>query len=85
MKKIMSIFAVSFLTLLAGCEPSEKVKTAEGKLVQQIEKSVEEVCYQGIVYVRFSAGNSTWGSVKMNKDSKTVQCETPKVVTPETK
>lgn len=69
MKKIISLICV--LALVAGCEEKNTI-TSDGKLVEVI--SPNSICYEGMEYVKFGAGNSAWGSLKFNNSGKPVSC-----------
>lgn len=43
--------------------------SSQGKVVYSTTNG-SEVCYDGVVYVRFPSGDATWGSVKFDKTTK---------------
>lgn len=74
MNKILSVAFLTTIILMSGCGSREFVNSSEGSKVL-VETGAIETCYKGIVYVQFSSGNSTWGSVQFGKDNKVVTCD----------
>lgn len=87
MKKMIKLLLVFGISVnLIACSKAEYVYTDNGVKVQDYGTSLNhpssafanssyEICYDGIVYVMFSSGNSAWGSVKFDQDSKVVKCK----------
>lgn len=70
----MKLAATLFIAaMLAACQPPEMVVASDGIRVPKTFSGNEQ-CYEGVVYVLFSGGNTGWGGVKFDKQGKVVTC-----------
>lgn len=68
MKKLVALLIAA--VLVTGCGPRAPLPvSSQGYRVSEATNGYD-VCYDGIVYVQFSAGNASWGSVKFDKNTK---------------
>lgn len=65
------------LLVLASCapRPGNVAKTQAGKSIfVTTENDVIQKCLDGVVYVKFSGGESSWGGPKFNRDGTIATC-----------
>lgn len=72
LKIALMIFVCS---MLCSCNRYEYIKSSDGSSVRKLDsQEITEMCYQGVVYVRFGSPEFSWGSVKYTPEGKIVTC-----------
>lgn len=86
MKKISKLCLILSIVCLISCDQQEYVKTQTGTDARKIDADyVTEMCYQGVVYVRFGPPQISWGSVKYTPNGKIVTCMVESINKPPSK
>ena len=70
---MLKTLSILFVAVLAGCAPKPDIPASDGNIVAK-PMDAYEICYEGVVYVKFGMGENSWGGAKMNKDSKVILC-----------
>lgn len=84
MKKLTTIaLALMYSLSLTACGKNEYVSNGNGGEIPKYNSSKantfavetgKEICYEGVIYVFFSGGNSTWGGAKFDQNSQVIKC-----------
>lgn len=60
--------------LLTGCDQGTPVRTSDNNVVYVRSRPGDELCYNGVVYIKFGESSNSWGGAKFGRDGRVVTC-----------
>lgn len=80
----MKALFLSLILLCAGCQakaedalpqnPHSANYLTQHNLFGSADTIVTEFCYRGVTWAKFSNGNSSWGGIVLDQNSKVIKC-----------